>query len=517
MLKFRKSLCLALVVGLLTSASFCGCQSSNAVSSSAAVGSSAGSSAISSANDKPAETVTLSYYYSLAGVTTDLHLVQDEMNKILKDKLNVQINLYQIDPGQYVKKMQVMLSAQEDFDLCFTADWKLPYTSNAAKGAFADLTELLPKYAPQTWALFSKDIWQAVRINGKIYASINNQLFARQTGFALKKSLVDKYNFDYKSVKTLADLGKFMALVKAGEPESETGNLLGYKMVNAKGFSYLFYNWGWENIGDASAPGAVKSLESKPVVFNEYDTDEFRTFIETCRDFAAKGYIPSNTLTAATVDMKKYACGEMASYSPGSAVSTKNSYFGEDAYAVGVGDPLITTSNVAITLTAVSATSKHPTEAVKFIEALNTDTTLFHLLSNGIEGKHYTVNADGTIKLPSEQIYREGNDWMYGNTWNKLIVEGNPLDLVEQEKKFNSTAKISTLMGFNFDSSAVTTEIANCTAVTTEYLPSFSTGLFGDQTNAEYQKFLSKLKDAGLEKILKEKQTQVDAYLASNK
>ncbi|MCI5547860.1 MAG: hypothetical protein MR399_13065 [Clostridiales bacterium] len=41
----------------------------------------------------------------------------------------------------------------------------------------------------------------------------------------------------------------------------------------------------------------MRSLDEAPVVFNEYDTDEFRDFIATCADFAAKGYIPANELT----------------------------------------------------------------------------------------------------------------------------------------------------------------------------------------------------------------------------
>ena len=69
-------------------------------------------------------------------------------------------------------------------------------------------------------------------------------------------------------------------------------------------------------------------------------------------------------------------------------------------------------------------------------------------------------------------------------------------------------------MGFTFDPTKVATEIANCTAVVTEYIPSFEAGIFGDKTEAKYTEFLAKLKSAGIDKVLAEKQTQVDAFIA---
>ena len=167
------------------------------------------------------DVVSLSYYYSVAS-SPDVMMVQSAINEITRETIGAEVKLYPIHPSDYVQKMQVMLSAGEELDLCFTADWKLPYTSNATKGCFADITDLLPELAPVTWSQYSEDLWNAVRINGRIYASINRQVFARQSGFALRQDMVEKYNFDAKAVTKLSDLGDFMALVKEGEDPAAT-------------------------------------------------------------------------------------------------------------------------------------------------------------------------------------------------------------------------------------------------------------------------------------------------------
>lgn len=68
--------------------------------------------------------------------------------------------------------------------------------------------------------------------------------------------------------------------------------------------------------------------------------------------------------------------------------------------------------------------------------------------------------------------------------------------------------------GFVFDQTNVRTEIANCKAVYDEYWMALLLGLFGEDTQTEYQNFLTKLKDAGGDKIIAEKQRQINEWKA---
>lgn len=62
--------------------------------------------------------------------------------------------------------------------------------------------------------------------------------------------MVEKDNFDAKAVTKLSDLGDFMALVKEGEDPTATQRLFSYTFANWKAFQYMYYNYGWESIGD---------------------------------------------------------------------------------------------------------------------------------------------------------------------------------------------------------------------------------------------------------------------------
>ena len=50
-----------------------------------------------------------------------------------------------------------MINSGDAWDLCFTASWGgINFFENAAKGAYADLTDLIPVYAPEPMPEYRK-------------------------------------------------------------------------------------------------------------------------------------------------------------------------------------------------------------------------------------------------------------------------------------------------------------------------------------------------------------------------
>ena len=80
---------------------------------------------------------------------------------------------------------------------------------------------------------------------------------------------------------------------------------------------------------------------------------------------------------------------------------------------------------------------------------------------------------------------------------------------------FNSSAAASTALGFAFDNSRVVNEISACNNVLAKYAVSIEIGCV--DVDAELPKFQQELKDAGIEKIIAEKQRQIDAWYEANK
>ena len=52
-------------------------------------------------------------------------------------------------------------------------------------------------------------------------------------------------------------------------------------------------------------------------------------------------------------------------------------------------------------------------------------------------------------------------------------------------------------------------------ALVTEYGTSFNLGMFGDETEKNYEEFVAKLKEGGLEKYMEEWNRQRDEFLAN--
>ena len=148
--------------------------------------------------------VNVTYTYP-GGIPADLQKVQDALNKILNDKIKVNLTLEVIDWGAYNDKMQLRLAAGEECDIIFTAPWINSYTNNVANGALAPLDDLLQQDAPGLWASMPPTTWNAARIKGHIYGVINQQIFPKPWGVHVRTDLLEKYNFslegaDRKSV-----------------------------------------------------------------------------------------------------------------------------------------------------------------------------------------------------------------------------------------------------------------------------------------------------------------------------
>lgn len=50
-----------------------------------------------------------------------------EINRRLEPEIGVRLNLKNIDKSSYAEKMNLVVSSGEEFDICFTANWSLPF------------------------------------------------------------------------------------------------------------------------------------------------------------------------------------------------------------------------------------------------------------------------------------------------------------------------------------------------------------------------------------------------------
>lgn len=459
----------------------------------------------------PLPEATLTWYFPSGDPLGDENLVYDEVNKILKERLNVTVDFKATSWGEYQEKMQVMMAASEEFDILFTADWFNNFQIAASKGNYLPLDDLLAKYAPKVLASMTKDTWKAVTLKGKIYAIPNQQIFARSANMEMPKGFVDKYGFDIRAVQRdtfkLEDLEPYLEKFKAGEPDKYSIEL---RWEPLSGY------YGMEFLGGNNVPGAAYFKDNDIKIFNQFESPEFKSHLALAKKWVDLGYFKSKEIIskrdqgipAGTM----YGAWFGGTWMPGGEALASQA-MGVPMVRAAVSESILNNSGILTTLSAISRTSKNPERAMMVLELMNSDEELFNLLMFGIEGKHYIKKTGKYIETVKDSKYVGVPNWLIATTFLSYIIEGQPEDVWAQHKKINEEAKPAATLGFTFDPTAVKTEVSNSTAVIQEYLEGLTFAIL--DIDKDYPVFIDKLKKAGSDKIIEEMQRQVDEWKAA--
>lgn len=462
-------------------------------------------------------------WYVVGGQQKDMKLVNDELNKMLAEKSDIQVNIKMLDWNAYDQKMNMIISTKEEFDLCWTAPQTNDYYNNIARNAFVPLDDLMEKYAPKTKALVSDELWEATRVNGKIYGSINYQVMATAYGYAVQRPVMNASGLNYAEITNYNDLDDILAFAKENYPDK-----IPLKYSNTQEpFTSSLPMFGMEAIGGNQTPGALVRGTDDYKVVNQYETEEFKKFITKMHEWYKKGYLQSDAATTSELSANKKAGKYVVFFPQYLTGDSTESDKTPDAPYEDTGIPYytkkftpeyITTDRAIATMTAISSTSKHPEKAMQLIEILNTDEDIYNTLCIGIEGKHYNklkepftniYGANVTIEKIENSGYAPNSNWMFGNTAQEWKTENN--GPAQDWMDANAKAEYSEIMGFAFDTDPVANEISMCSSVLGEYLTSLTSG--STEPTKRYDEFIAKLKTAGADKIVEEKQKQLDEWL----
>jgi putative aldouronate transport system substrate-binding protein len=495
------------------SSSSSGEASSPAVTETASADTTASESASAAPKLEPYKLVMI---FPSGVVPKDLPAVQDEINKYLTEKINATLEIRPIDWGAWVDKTNLMFASNEQFDLMFTASW-WHLGEEVAKGQIIPLDDLVNQYGKDWQAVIDPKVVEGGKVDGKIYGMIANKEFAATKGVVMRKDLVDKYQFDLSTVKELKDLEPLYAKIKAGEQgitplqvksdRSPASALLGYGLFDL--------------LGDG--PGVLDRSSKELKVINMYETQTYMDNVKLMRDWYQKGYINKDGATKTDSEFLSVKAGKAFSYGesmkPGFEMQeTRNT--GMPMVTVELDKPYMTTGDVTSAMFAVPTTSKDPARAVMFLNMLHTDKYLLNLLDWGIEGKHYVKVSDNIIDYPAgvtaaDVGYNLNLPWMMGNQLNSYIWKTEDPAIWDKYQQFNTSAEPSLALGFLFNPEKVKNELAATNNVIKQYQGALYAGAVDPEKVVP--EFISKLKAAGADKIIAEKQAQLDAWAASKK
>ena len=467
-----------------------------ALATTALVGASIFAGYSSTATSKKSDVVTLKWY-TIGAEPKDLQLVEDEANKYLEEKIGVNIDMNFIDYGEYSQKLGVIINSGEAYDLAFTCSWAGDYLGNARKGAFLDLTPYLDNIGSEMKEAIDDRFWSGAEVDGGIYAVPNQKEICTAPMWVFTKEYVDKYNIPYTELHSLEDLEPWLKLIKENEPDVTP-------LYITKGFSAPQY---FEQLVD---PVGIEYEDDSLVVKNMFETDKMKSTLETLRKYYQAGYINADSATAQDdKSVKRFVTkGDGQPYAE--VLWSKDLKY--DVVASQITDSYITNASTTGSMIAVSKNSKNPDKAVEFLNLLNTDEYIRNLLNYGIEGTHYESVNDKQIKLTDKASDYSVGYYTLGNLFITKVLDNEPETKWDEFQEFNDAAKESAVLGFKFDTSKVTNEIAAINNVLEEFK---STIYSGSVDVDEYlDKLNKKLKDQGIDRVIEEMQTQLDAWLA---
>lgn len=462
---------------------------------------------------KPVELVMV---FPVGGEPKDLGLLSDEINKMTKEKINATVKLVPIGFGAWTQQKTLMMSGNEQVDLIVSGMGT--YSQDVAKGQFLELDDYLAEQGQGVAdALNSLDpaFLNATRIDGKIYAVPSIRDLAADYGITMRKDLVEKYNIDTAAIKSLDDLDTVFRTIKENEPNMIPTVKYGTSILD------LYVGSTFDTLGDAF--GVLPGYDNGLKVVNMYETQEYADMLNTVRRWYQAGYIAKDAATSTETQYNLVKSGKAFSFishmKPG--IETQESRTtGKEMVSVHFKPAMTATTNITSIMWSVARNSKDPERAMMLLNLMYTDKDFINLLDYGIENKHYVKVSDNVIDYPegidaTNSGYNLQMGWMFGNQSLSYIWNGDDPELWNQLAAFNKEAVKSKALGFTFNADSVKTEIAAVTNVQNQYKIALETGTVDPV--AKLPEFIKQLKSAGIDKIIAEKQKQLDAWAAANK
>ncbi|MGI5851412.1 MAG: ABC transporter substrate-binding protein [Caldicoprobacterales bacterium] len=467
-------------------------------------------------------------WYHLGDPPTNeqLNLAAEEWNKILEEKVNAHLKINFIEWADYLTKYNLMLASREVLDMINTAsDW-LDMWPNAAKGAFMDITDLLPKYAPQTWSEVPEEHWDQCKFDGKIITIPEDQYTQWVNhGFYYRGDWAEEFGIT-EPIRHWDTLGEYLQKVK------DIKGVIPYDVAGSKANEILDY-WmaAYTDSICLEIPGNIfysKSYDDLYTVYSPIFDDTMVEMAKKMKEWGDAGYWRNDVLNYTGDTREALKAGQTGldghhtqTYA-GLRVDMDEKQPGSDLQMFPMhlqGGKNLVEMSITHGAQSVAASSENPERALMVYDLMRNDETLYRLLNFGREGVNYEI-VDGKRTRPAD--FDETEHGFYSNFWGGRMDKFEmalPSDRVYDKigdlyAIYDQYKKPYPYAGFVFDKTPVETELAALNDVKTRHQGPLAFGKAGDPV-AAVEKFREELMSAGYDIVLAEVQRQIDEWKAS--
>lgn len=455
--------------------------------------------------------------YVTQGTTpTDMQVVQDAVNAITVPDINVEVEFMPIALASTYTNYSTYIASGERVDLMLLLfqDGSTYYRN----GSIEPLNDLLDSYGStisklgETYPILASE-------DGEVYGiGPVNPYYGNTGSIYVKKEYLKGVEYEEKEQYTYADLTEIFAAMKKANPDVYPYGAVGNSITSSSS-TYALVGGVVDPLAASIRSGVLMSTDSTEIV-NLFETEEYYNFLKQVKEWYDAGYIMTD---AATTDSTIFEL--VKSGVAGSQLNLYNPIVHADEISI-MGDVEVfkVTENYYPSSTAnticwtVPVVSQAPEAAMKFLDYTFENADLMNLIQWGIDGTHWKMtDSEGVID------FAEGIDGDTSGYYNTFGVWGDRREQYvwsevankDANKAYTDSAMSNPTkaVGYAYNSSAMTNQIAAVDAVLTQYMPSLETGSVSD-LDTVYEEFLSALKTAGIDEIIADNQAQFDKWLA---
>ena len=508
MKKLSKILCLLLIC-VLVLAVFVGCNKKPA--SGAASGTNQNGNGSNTDTGEPYE-ITFYYDWMIAQPSDDgTAAVEQALNKILADKgYNYTVDIQWLNLMEYSTQMDLLLAAGGKADVVFCG--MAGMSSMVDNGYLVNLDPYLDNVLSDTVEVLGRFI-ECGKNDGSVYAIPCRKGGAMTYMYVYQPSYMDAIGFDKTQLNSFYDEEAIFAKLHAAYPDMYVDRNGDY--VNIIG-----------DILDTSVVGTFGATVGENTnVVSYFETQAWKDAIDVAWKWRNLGYLHpdgsqngQNTTASTHIgynvgnENDEEACAKFISSFWGGVDVDCKQYEIED-------------KETSFILWGVAYTSKNPKAAASFLNLLWTDYDVLNMVMWGIEGTDYVLTEptkDLSVTGIGAFVYPEGKDRSsvpystyenYGIFGNEFLMIRWPDCTVASREYAYTSGQIAwtvPLFGFTPKNEKISSEIAACSNVRSQYYDALMYGDIDPDNNAE---FVKALYTAGLQNVLDEYNRQAGDWL----
>lgn len=457
---------------------------------------------------------------------------------------NTTVEFIDVPFEEYSEKFSQVLASGEGVDLAWTG-WLINKPQNIADGNLMPLDDLLAEYGQGIVDVLGENVVEIHRNadDGKLYYLPSWQgLVGDRRGWLVvteiaelagdtwiedTEAALNKWRNNYSGIEdfqaVLDQATKYLAAAK------EAGKL-GAGINTGRVFGWSMYNGTRSNPGVGGSEIGIPFEDNTFTVIDGVASEHYKLYAKTMADWYKEGYIRSDIMSVDTSTLTMPKNGEITDTT---YVFSCDPYLTEADQEAAIADAGMDMTYLPIeenaylilggdTSYAIPYCADEPERAMMVLNAIYTQPDLYNTLIYGIEGEDYTKNADGTITTSYVGASPTADDsygiqrWIIGSCKNALINNGTDPNYYADLEALEETARVNPFLNFTFDRTNVEGICASILNVYYEYGPQLDNGVAGDNWEELYNSYMSARKDAGIEELIAEFQSQLNEYIKAN-